>query len=119
MVVYQAWDKAMDLFYWLFILWIVWSWKDVWTKRVAFGLFFYRVTGMLLFWLTQWRPLLLIFPNVFENFVIWSLVLFMLTKKEKFFLTFRQKTVGWISTLPAKQCLILYSIIVANGGSKS
>jgi len=91
MIVYQSWDKAMDLYYWLFILWIVWSWKDSWAKKIAVGLFSYRLVGMALYWLTQWRFLLFIFPNVFENFVIWCLVLFLLTKKEKLFLTHLQK----------------------------
>ena len=93
MVVYQSWDKVMDLYYWLFVLWIVWSWKDSWARKVAVALFSYRLVGMVLYWLTQWRFLLFIFPNVFENFVIWCLVLFLLTKKEKLFLTHLQKII--------------------------
>ena len=91
MVFYQSWDKAMDLYYWFFVLWIVWLWKDDWARKIAAGLFSYRLIGMMLYWLTQWRFLLFIFPNVFENFVIWCLVLFLLTKKEKLFLTHLQK----------------------------
>jgi len=92
MVVYQAWDKALDLYYWLFIVWIiVRSWKDAWAKKMALGFFGYRIFGMGLFWLTKWRPLLFFFPNIFENFVIWCLILFLLTKKEKLVLTFGQK----------------------------
>ena len=102
MVVYQAWDKAMDLYYWLFALWIVRSWKDSWARKVAVGLFSYRVVGMVLYWLTQWRFLLVIFPNVFENFVIWCLVLFMLTKKEKLFLTYLQKIAMLIALIIPK-----------------
>ncbi len=90
---YQAWDKAMDLYYWLFILWIVRLWKESWARKMAVGLFSYRLVGMVLYWLTKWRSLLVIFPNVFENFVIWCLVLFMLTKKETLSLTFQQKIV--------------------------
>ena len=93
MVFYQSWDKAMDLYYWFFVLWIVWLWKDDWARKIAAGLFSYRLIGMMLYWLTQWRFLLFIFPNVFENFVIWCLVLFLLTKKEKLFLTHLQKII--------------------------
>ena len=102
MVIYQAWDKVMDLYYWLFALWIVRSWKDSWARKVAVGLFSYRVVGMVLYWLTQWRSLLAIFPNVFENFVIWCLVLFMLTKREKLFLTYLQKIAMLIALIIPK-----------------
>ena len=46
-----------------------------------------------LFWLLDWRPLLFFFPNVFENFVIWSLILFLITKKQKLALTSLQKII--------------------------
>ena len=93
MMIYQSWDKIMDLYYWLFVLWIVWSWKDSWARKVAVVLFSYRLVGMVLYWITQWRFLLFFFPNVFENFVIWCLVLFLLTKKQKLFLTHLQKNI--------------------------
>lgn len=93
-IVYQTWDKTLDLYYWLFIIWIILStWKDAWAKKVAFGLFSYRIFGMGLFWLTDWRPLLFFFPNVFENFVIWFLILFLITKKQKLDLTSFQKII--------------------------
>ena len=45
-----------------------------WTSRPAFRvarfLYFYRLVGVVAFELTQWRPLLLIFPNTFEYFFI-------------------------------------------------
>ncbi len=102
MMIYQSWDKAMDLYYWLFILWIVWLWKDSWIKKVAIGLFFYRLIGMILHWLTQKRFFLFIFPNVFENFVIWCLVLFLLNKKEEFSLTSLQKVTMLIALIIPK-----------------
>ena len=40
MIMYQTWDKALDLYYWLFIIWVIWrTWKDAWVKKVALGLF--------------------------------------------------------------------------------
>lgn len=91
LALYQAWDKGMDFYYWLFILWVVWKWKDIWAKRVAVGLFLFRMIGMGIFWLTQSRLMLFVFPNVFENFVIWCWVLFWLTRKQKLVLSKLQK----------------------------
>jgi len=70
MKLYQTWDKAMDLYYWLFALVIVFRWKDIWAKRIAVGLFLYRIAGMGLFFVTGARSALFFFPNIFENFVI-------------------------------------------------
>lgn len=68
---YQGYDKALDIYY-LAIAYI--STLRNWTVSVAFQisrfLFFYRLIGVTLFELTQWRPLLLVFPNTFEYFFI-------------------------------------------------
>ncbi|HEY7718886.1 MAG TPA: hypothetical protein VH915_09005 [Pedococcus sp.] len=68
---YQGYDKAMDVFY-LCVAYL--SMLRNWTSRSAFEvgrfLYFYRLVGVLLFELTQWRPLLLVFPNTFEYFFI-------------------------------------------------
>jgi hypothetical protein len=68
---YQGYDKAMDVYY-LAIAYL--STMRNWTSRSAFGvarfLYFYRLVGVTAFELTEWRPLLLIFPNTFEYFFI-------------------------------------------------
>ena len=68
---YQGYDKAMDMFY-LSVAYL--SALRNWTSRPAVQvvrfLFFYRLAGVVLFELTDWRPLLLIFPNTFEYFFI-------------------------------------------------
>jgi hypothetical protein len=68
---YQGYDKAMDVYY-LAIAYL--STLRNWTSRPAFRvaqfLYFYRLVGVVAFELTQWRPLLLIFPNTFEYFFI-------------------------------------------------
>ncbi|MEU4428703.1 hypothetical protein AB0F81_49525 [Actinoplanes sp. NPDC024001] len=68
---YQGYDKAMDMFY-LSVAYL--SVLRNWTSRpallVARFLFFYRLAGVVLFELTDWRPLLMIFPNTFEYFFI-------------------------------------------------
>jgi hypothetical protein len=68
---YQSYDKAMDMFY-LSVAYL--SALRNWTSRPALQvvrfLFFYRLAGVVLFELTEWRAVLLIFPNTFEYFFI-------------------------------------------------
>jgi hypothetical protein len=68
---YQSYDKAMDVYY-LAIAYL--STMRNWTSQTALAvakfLYFYRLVGVTAFELTQWRPLLLIFPNTFEYFFI-------------------------------------------------
>ncbi|MEU7907638.1 hypothetical protein [Actinoplanes sp. NPDC049118] len=68
---YQGYDKAMDVYY-LAIAYL--STLRNWTSRpavqVARFLYFYRLVGVVAFELSDWRPLLLIFPNTFEYFFI-------------------------------------------------
>src|SRR3954466_236014 len=68
---YQGYDKAMDVYY-LAIAYT--STLRNWTSPQAFEvsrfLYFYRLVGVTAFELTDWRPLLLIFPNTFEYFFI-------------------------------------------------
>lgn len=81
--VYLYWDKIMDSYSFLFIVWVVLQWQDVWARKIALGLFGYRIIGLVLFLITGWRPIFFFFPNVFENFVILCLVIFWLSKKKK------------------------------------
>ena len=78
---YQNWDKAMDLYYWIFALVVTLKWKDVFAKKLAWSLFAYRLTGMVLFWITGNRIFLFIFPNIFENFFIFYLLFEFIFKK--------------------------------------
>ena len=68
---YQGYDKAMDIYY-LSIAYLstLRNWTDVNALAVARVLFYYRMVGVVLFEATQWRPILLIFPNTFEYFFI-------------------------------------------------
>lgn len=68
---YQGYDKALDIYY-LSIAYI--ATMRNWTNRLAFRLsrflFYYRLVGVVLFEILQFRWLLLLFPNVFEYFFI-------------------------------------------------
>jgi hypothetical protein len=68
---YQGYDKAMDVYY-LAVAYL--STLRNWTSASAFAvgrfLYFYRLVGVVAFELSDWRPMLLIFPNTFEYFFI-------------------------------------------------
>jgi hypothetical protein len=68
---YQGYDKALDVYY-LTVAYL--STLRNWTNRaavqVAWFLFYYRLAGVVLFELLEWRALLLVFPNTFEYFFI-------------------------------------------------
>lgn len=83
-IYYQNWDKAMDLYYLTIAFVITFRWKDTLAQKVAGGLFFYRIVGDVLFWVTQNRSVLFLFPNFFENFFIFYLLFDFLFKKTKF-----------------------------------
>jgi hypothetical protein len=68
---YQSYDKALDVYY-LAIAYISTfrNWRNGTAVLVAAALWYYRLVGVTLFELTEWRPLLLIFPNTFEYYFI-------------------------------------------------
>ncbi len=68
---YQGYDKAMDNFYLaMAFLSSLRNWTSLPAVGVSRFLFFYRMVGVVLFELTGWRPILLLFPNTFEYFFI-------------------------------------------------
>jgi len=62
---YQSLDKWLDQVYLALFLVVALRWRAV-ERRVAVGLYLYRLVGFALFSLTGERALLLVFPNVFE-----------------------------------------------------
>ncbi len=71
LVDYQSYDKALDIFYLaIAMLATLRNWASYPAVQVARFLFYFRLVGVVLFVLVQWRPLLLIFPNTFEYFFI-------------------------------------------------
>lgn len=63
---YQSVDKYLDQWQLaLFLVVAVRRWSGV-ERRIAVGLYAYRLVGFVAFELTANRPLLLLFPNVFE-----------------------------------------------------
>jgi hypothetical protein len=72
---YQGYDKALDIYY-LTIAYISTfrNWKAGAAIGVAAALWYYRLVGVTLFELTEWRTLLIIFPNTFEYFFIFMAI---------------------------------------------
>lgn len=71
---YQAWDKLLDIYYLSLLALIVCRWRESAAKWLGLGLYAYRLFGITLMELTGERQLLMLFPNVFENFVIFYLI---------------------------------------------
>ncbi len=71
---YQAWDKLLDLYYLAFAAFMAYKINDKYIRRVAMTLFAWRLIGVAVLEITQDRSLLLLFPNVFENFVLFYLI---------------------------------------------
>jgi hypothetical protein len=67
---YQAFDKWIDQVYQATFLIAALRWAGV-ERRIAIGLYLYRLVGFAAFELTGQRAFLLIFPNVFE---LWFLL---------------------------------------------
>lgn len=71
---YQSWDKLLDLYYLAFAAAYAYKINDKYIRRVAMGLFAWRMVGVAVLEITQDRTLLPLFPNVFENFIIFYLL---------------------------------------------
>jgi hypothetical protein len=69
---YQRYDKALDIYY-LTVAYISTfrNWVNQFAFQVSRFLFYYRLVGVVLFEMSQWRPLLILLPNTFEYFFIW------------------------------------------------
>jgi hypothetical protein len=70
---YQSYDKSLDVYY-LAIMYMATmrNWVNPTAFKASFFLYYYRLVGVVIFELSQWRPILFIFPNTFEYF--WDFV---------------------------------------------
>ena len=71
---YAQIDKWLDLYYLGLELVVARRWSDIWPRRAVTVLFGWRLIGVILFEITAYRPLLLVFPNLFENVYLYVLV---------------------------------------------
>src|SRR5262245_55908879 len=71
---YHTLDKLLDTYYLTIELIVALRWKNPWAKWPAAVLFGYRLAGVALFELTQARIMLFIFPNLFENWWLYVVI---------------------------------------------
>lgn len=71
---YHSLDKLLDLWYLSLEAWVAWTWTEHIPRITALILFGWRVIGTVLFELIGWRPLLFVFPNLFENWYLFVLI---------------------------------------------
>ena len=71
---YAELDKILDTYYLSLELFVAWRWTNPWTRIPAIALFGYRVVGVVLFEIIDARVILFIFPNLFENWWIYCVV---------------------------------------------
>jgi hypothetical protein len=71
---YAQIDKWLDLWYLSLELVVARRWDEALVRRAATGLFAWRLIGVILFEVTAAHPLLFVFPNLFENFYLYVLI---------------------------------------------
>ena len=71
---YAQIDKWLDLWYLSLELVVVRRWTEPLVRRASTALFVWRLIGVVLFEITGSRPLLVVFPNLFENFYLYILI---------------------------------------------
>jgi hypothetical protein len=71
---YHTLDKILDSYYLTLELIVALRWKNPYAMRPAVFLFAYRAIGVILFELTERRIMLFLFPNLFENWWLYVLV---------------------------------------------
>lgn len=71
---YAQIDKWLDLYYLGLELVVVRRWPEPLPRRAATGLFAWRLLGVVAFEISAYRPLLVVFPNLYENLYLYVLV---------------------------------------------
>ena len=85
---YAQLDKYLDTYYLALEVIVARRWQEVVPRRTAYVLFAWRLLGVILFEITLVRPLLLVFPNLFENYFLYILV------ARRWFPRFVPRTIG-------------------------
>lgn len=71
---YNPIDKGLDTYLYFIQFLTLSRWLNTRAKKVGRWLFGYRLLGVILYELTQWRWLLVVFPNVFVTYFIVYLI---------------------------------------------
>ncbi len=87
MTTYQTWDKIMDIYYLSIAFYTSLSWKEALVKKLSIFFYSLRALGVIVLFFVHARELLLLFPNVFENFFLFYLLFKRFTNSAKLFTT--------------------------------
>lgn len=79
---YHTTDKMLDMYYLGIEAGVSWRWRNSLARNTSIILFIYRLLGFILFEMTKMRFLLLLFPNLFENFYLFYLGYKKILKKD-------------------------------------
>lgn len=71
---YHSLDKILDIYYLGLEAWVSLGWTARIPRLISLGLFSWRVIGVALFELTKERSILFVFPNLFENWFLFVLI---------------------------------------------
>jgi len=71
---YHSLDKVLDLYYLALEAWVSLSWSARVPRLISIGTFTWRVVGVALFEITKTRFVLFLFPNLFENWFLFVLI---------------------------------------------
>jgi hypothetical protein len=71
---YAELDKALDTYYLILELYVALQWQNPWARIPTVLLFIYRAIGVALFETIDARVILFIFPNMFENWWLYCVV---------------------------------------------
>jgi hypothetical protein len=71
---YHSIDKVLDLYYLSLEAYVSFGWTQRIPRLIALWLFGIRLVGVIVFELTGWRAALFVFPNLFENWFLFVLI---------------------------------------------
>jgi hypothetical protein len=71
---YAELDKVLDSYYLALELFLALGWRNAWARLPAVALFGYRLVGVVCFEISDARIFLFIFPNLFENWWLYVVV---------------------------------------------
>jgi hypothetical protein len=71
---YHTIDKVLDSWYLALEAWVAWHWQAYIPRVVAIALFAWRMIGVLIFEITDLRWMLFVFPNLFEHWYLFVLI---------------------------------------------
>lgn len=114
---YQSLDKILDTYYLGLCVIVAWRWQDILAKRIAIGLYLFRLIGVLVFLVIQHEWILFFFPNLFESFFVFYL-LFVRLSGHAIMLTRLRVTIGIFIVLLVPRLIEEYTIHVYRPGAE-